>query len=90
MMTPAAPAACALTALTSNVQVPRWMRAMFPAGKPAKSAASHPLVLVLPIPSLRSTGVTVAVRLPGPLPVNGPVGYVALTGVSCCRVEGPT
>ena len=38
---------------------------MLPAGKPAKSAASHPLVEVLPIPSWRSTGVTAAVTSPG-------------------------
>ena len=31
---------------------------MFPAGKPAKSAASQPLVEVLPRPSCRSTAVT--------------------------------
>ena len=62
---------------------------MVPAVKPAKSAASHPLVLVFREPELRSTGVTAAVTSPGPLPVNGPVGYVALTGVSCWRVEGP-
>src|SRR6185503_19231340 len=39
-----APAACALRALTAKPQVPRCMSAMAPAGKPAKSAASQPLV----------------------------------------------
>jgi hypothetical protein len=63
--TPDAPAAAAFSALISNVQVPRWIRAMLPAGKPAKSAASHPLVEVLPAPSMRSTGVTSAVTSPG-------------------------
>ena len=47
MMTASAPAAWALTALTANVHVPRWIRAMSagpPKSSPAKSAASHPLV----------------------------------------------
>ena len=38
---------------------------MLPAGKPAKSVASHPLVDVLPSPSWRSTAVTAAVTSPG-------------------------
>ena len=63
--TPTAPAAAAFSALISKVHVPRWMRAMFPAGKPVKSAASQPLVDVLPSPSWMSTGVTVAVTSPG-------------------------
>ncbi len=33
---------------------------------------------------------TAAVTSPGPLPVNGPVGYDAFTGVSCWSVDGPT
>ncbi len=37
-------AAWALAALTPNVQVPRWMTATFPSGKPAKSSSSQPLV----------------------------------------------
>ena len=73
-MTPAAPAASALMALTEKLQLPRWTSAMVPVGKPAKSPGSHPLVLVFPSPSCRSTGVTAAVTSPGPLPVNGPVG----------------
>jgi|GEM_PF-3515126 len=43
-ITPPAPAATALVALISNVQVPRWTSAMLPGTKPAKSAVSHPLV----------------------------------------------
>ena len=65
MMTPAAPASAALTALSANAHVPRWMSAMVPAGKPVKSASSHPLELVFPSPSCRSTGVTAASRHPG-------------------------
>ncbi len=49
MTTPTAPAATALVALRANVQatgkpagVPRWIRAMFPAGNPAKSDARQP------------------------------------------------
>ena len=42
MTTADAPAAWALSALTANVHVPRWMSAILPAGNPAKSAASHP------------------------------------------------
>ena len=53
---PTAPAAAAFSALISNVQVPRCSSAMFPAGKPAKSAASHPLVEVLPRPELQVDG----------------------------------
>ena len=52
---PTAPAAAAFSPLISNVQVPRWISAMLPAGKPVKSAASHPLVDALPSPSARST-----------------------------------
>ncbi len=44
MITALAPAACALSAFSANVHVPRWISAMLRAGKPAKSAASHPLV----------------------------------------------
>ena len=47
---------------------------MVPAAKPVKSSAVHPLELVFPRASCRSTGVTAAVTSPGPLPVNGPVG----------------
>ena len=69
---PTAPAAAAFSAFSSNVQVPRWSNAMFPAGKPAKSEASHPLVEVLPRPSCRSTAVTAAVTSPGSDWVIGP------------------
>ncbi len=69
---PMAPAAAAFSALISNVQVPRCSSAMFPAGKPAKSAASHPLVEVLPSPSWRSTAVTAAVTSPGSVWVIAP------------------
>ena len=62
---PATPAAAAFSAFSSKVQVPRWSKAMFPAGKPVKSVASQPLVDVLPRPSCRSTAVTAAVTLPG-------------------------
>jgi hypothetical protein len=40
-----APAACALSAFTRNVQVPRCIKAIRPATKPEKSLASQPLVL---------------------------------------------
>ena len=40
-----APAAAALAALSAKVHVPRWTSAMWPGVKPAKSAASHALVL---------------------------------------------
>ena len=43
MMTPAAPAAAALSALIRKVQVPRWIRAMLPGTNPAKSEAWQPL-----------------------------------------------
>ena len=62
---PTAPAAAAFSAFSSKVQTPRWSNAMFPAGKPAKSAASQPLVEVFPSPNWRSTPVTGAVTSPG-------------------------
>jgi hypothetical protein len=64
-ITPAAPAASAFSAFSSNVHTPRWIRAMSPAGNPAKSDDSQPLVEVLPIPNWMSTGVTAAVTSPG-------------------------
>ena len=69
---PTAPAAAAFSAFISKVHVPRWSSAMFPAGKPAKSAASQPLVDVLPSPSCRSTAVTSAVTSPGSVWVIAP------------------
>jgi hypothetical protein len=44
MTTRTAPAAWAFAAFSPKVQVPRWITAMFPAGKLAKSLASQPLV----------------------------------------------
>src|SRR5438067_8531286 len=43
MMTPDAPAACALSTFTPKKHVPRWMSAIRPATKPLKSAALQPL-----------------------------------------------
>ncbi len=64
MITADAPAACAFSAFTAKVQVPRWTSAMLPAGKPAKSAASQPLVLARGGTRLMSTAVTAAVTSP--------------------------
>lgn len=64
MITPAAPAAAAFSAFCSKLQVPRWISAIEPAGKLAKSSASQPLVEVLPAPRDRSTGTTLAVTSP--------------------------
>src|SRR3954452_6157257 len=44
MMTPDAFAACAFWTLTPKLQPPRWIRATWPAVKPLKSLAVHPLV----------------------------------------------
>ena len=44
MITALAPAVWAFAALMAKSQVPRWTSATLPAAKPAKSAASHPLV----------------------------------------------
>ena len=69
MMTPAAPAASAFATLSAKKQVPRWMSAMFPATKPAKSAASQPLVEVFSTGAggrIRSTPWTAAVTSPLP------------------------
>ncbi len=46
MMIPEAPANPALRTLVANGQVPRWISAIRPATKPAKSVVSHPLVEV--------------------------------------------
>ena len=58
-----APAAIAWSVLRAKVQPPRWISAMFPSGKPAKSSGSQPL----PTPSDSvSTGVAAAVTSPAP------------------------
>ena len=44
MITPAAPALNAFVALIANEQVPRLIRAMLPAGNPAKSAGLQPVI----------------------------------------------
>ena len=44
MTTPDAPAACAFSAFSPKKHVPRWMRAIRPGTKPAKSLALQPLV----------------------------------------------
>jgi hypothetical protein len=65
-----APAACALSAFCRKGHVPRCMSAMLPAVKPAKSAASQPLVDVfaglVPIGTTTSTGWSAAVASPLP------------------------
>ena len=63
MTTADAPAAMALSALTEKKQPPRWISAMAPAGKPAKSSASPPLPS--PVAPL-STGAAGAVTSPDP------------------------
>ncbi|MCY1178742.1 hypothetical protein D9M73_191080 [compost metagenome] len=65
MITPTAPAAAAFSAFTSKLQLPRWMRAIEPLGKPVKSSTSQPLVEVLPAPRARSTAATGALTSPG-------------------------
>src|SRR5215212_3124298 len=44
MTTPVAPAAWSLSTFTPKLHPPRWIRAMWPAVKPLKSAAVQPLV----------------------------------------------
>ena len=63
MTTAAAPAAYAFCALSAKVQPPRLTRAIPPAGKPAKSAASQPGVASDAGPG---TAVTAAVTSPLP------------------------
>lgn len=65
------PAAAAFAALFPNVHVPRCTSAMFPAGKPAKLAGSHPDVVVpAGVPSIGTftgaTAVAFAVMMPEP------------------------
>src|SRR4051812_40391042 len=43
MITPDAPALCALSTFTPKLHAPRWIRATRPAVKPVKSAIVHPL-----------------------------------------------
>src|SRR5262249_17501217 len=43
MITPDAPAFCALITFVPNVHVPRWISAMLPAVNPLKSLGSQPL-----------------------------------------------
>jgi hypothetical protein len=74
MITAEAPAACAFSAFAANVHVPRWTSAMLPAGKPAKSAASQPLVTgSRGMARTTSTAVTLAATTPEPEPVYAPV-----------------
>ncbi len=59
-----APALIAFWIFTTKSQVPRWTSAIAPTGKPAKSAASQPLVEPVGAPGLgifRSTAVSGAV-----------------------------
>ena len=44
MITPDAPAAFALSTFTPKLQPPRWISAILPGMKPAKSAGVQPLV----------------------------------------------
>jgi hypothetical protein len=91
--TASAPAVAAFCALRAKVHTgagaggpPCWIKAMSFApekSRPAKSDASQPLVVARGGTRLMSTGMTFPVTLPSALPVNAPVSYVALTGVSC-------
>jgi hypothetical protein len=70
-ITALAPAACALSTLTLKPHVPRWTSAIPPAGKPAKSAASQPLVEEFAGPDgliTRSTGTSTPVAVPSGVP----------------------
>lgn len=99
MMTASAPAASAFNAFTAKVHAkaggggpPRWIRAMSagPDQSPTKSVNSQPLVVAAGSARLRSTGITLPVTSPFPLPVNVPVSYSASTGVSCRSRAGKT
>ncbi len=63
-----APAAAALSAFCRKVQVPRWISATLPAGNPAKSLVSQPLVeLGVGVGGMMtSTAVTPVVTSPEP------------------------
>ena len=68
MTTADAPAAFAFWALTAKSHVPRWTSAIDPAVKPAKSAASQPLLLDGSGVggTVTSTGTTLASAVPLP------------------------
>ena len=67
-----------------NVQVPRWMSAMLPTGKPSKSLVSQPESVVLLLPPggmTTSTGVMSALTSPEPLNWNTVAGMSTLPAV---------
>jgi hypothetical protein len=75
--TATAPAAWAFATLTEKLQLPRWMTAMLPGVKPAKSAASQPLVELLSVGPggiWTSTNWAGAVTFPVPEKVKVAVG----------------
>ena len=92
MIAAEAPAASALTALSTKPHVPRWMSATLPAGNPAKSDASHPLVDPPTGGSSRSTAVIGATT--SPLPENSIVAKsvsatnVLAVGAVCSNTGG--
>jgi len=95
-MTASYPAATALFALSSNVQVPRWTRATWGSVGEAgvKSAASQP---ELDEPGsapggiwMSFVGTTVPVTLPLPENSNVPVSYVVGVGAVWSRTAGET
>ena len=87
MITAVAPAASALSVFAANVHVPRWIRAMLPGGKPAKSAASQPLVEPPVLGLLTSTAQSPAVTSPLPkyciVWKSGPSTHVVGVGDTC-------
>jgi hypothetical protein len=94
---PLAPAAWALVALVPNVHVPRCTSAMLPTGKPAKSAAAHPDIVVpagvSPIGTFSGpTAVTFAVTSPEPeyciVAKSVPLTNVCPVGALWLNVDG--
>ena len=87
-----APASSAFCALTAKSQVPRWISAMSPSGKPVKSSGSQPLSEVsLGVKSV-STTVTGAVTSPEPeysmIEKSSPSTYGVGVGLVCSSVVG--
>ena len=92
-----APASSAFADFTPKSQVPRWMSAIAPSGKSAKSSGSQPLLLSVSVGSagarsLSTTTTSWSVTVPDPEKVmvakSSPGEYVVASGEVCASVLG--
>ena len=92
---PTAPLAAATSALISNVHVPRWSNAMFPAGKPVQSACLATAGQGVAEAEHQVDGRNVRGDVPGSVwviaPKSMPSTYVIIgSGATFWSCEGPT